>query len=171
MTDPIVQLCAFRVGDEEYAIDLMRIRSIAHPPAITPVPRARRFVDGVASLHGEVVPVIDVRRRLGLPPRKDDRRRGPRRREKLLVVNVGGKVLGLVVDEVREVMRVPRGEIRPAPELVQDEGGPQLFLGVVGGQKPGSKLRLLMNVKALLDPRAEVPPRPADEGDAPPETP
>jgi chemotaxis signal transduction protein len=117
-------------------------------------------VDGVVNLRGEVIPVVDVRKRLGLCPR-------PGARAKVLVVDVAGRTLGLVVDGVSEVVRLPRSDIGPPPVLVA-AAGPRLFLGVcgVGGERraPGSagtrapvkgapeRLRLLLNVKALFEP-------------------
>ncbi len=151
--DAIVQLCTFRLGGEDYAVDIMRVREIIHPLPITPVPRAPASVEGVVRLRGEVIPVLDVRKRLGLPAS------APTRRTRFLVVNVARRRIGLVVDEVCEVIRLPRGEIRAAPPLGED-GGPRFFLGVCGGDGfaargrrsgPG-RLRLLLNVKALLDP-------------------
>jgi purine-binding chemotaxis protein CheW len=152
--DAIVQLCTFRIGGEDYAIDIMRVREIIPPRPITPVPRAPAFLEGVIRLRGEVVPVLDVRKRLGVPPAPDARR------SRFLVANVAGRRIALVVDEVCEVVRLPRREIRVAPAL-GDDGAPRFFLGVCGGEgaQPGrrggaGRLRLLLNVKALLDPSA-----------------
>lgn len=148
------QLCTFRIGEEDYAVDIMRVREIIQPLPITPVPRAPAFVEGVVRLRGEVIPVVDVRKRFGLPPSP------PTRKTKFLVVHVAGRRLGLVVDEVCEVLRLPRAEIRPAPALVGLQG-PRFFLGVCGGDAAqgssgrrggAGRLRLLLNVKALLDP-------------------
>ena len=150
-----VQLCTFRIGGEDYALDIMRVREIIQPLPITPVPRAPAFVEGVVRLRGEVIPVVDVRKRFGLPPSP------PTRKTKFLVVHVAGRRLGLVVDEICEVLRLRRDEIRPAPALVGLDA-PRFFLGVCGGEAgpgPGGRrgggagrLRLLLNVKALLDP-------------------
>jgi purine-binding chemotaxis protein CheW len=147
------ELCAFRVADEEYAIDLRRIREILPAPALTRVPHAPPGIDGVMELRGEVVPVVDVRSRLGLPP-------GGEARCKVLVVNVAGRVLALRVDAVLEVLRLPRSALGPPPPLLAPDGA-RLFLGVCGTReaRPGaraapaaaaSRLRLLLNVKALL---------------------
>ena len=152
----LVQLCTFRIAGEDYAIDIMRVREIIHPLPVTPVPRAPAFVEGVCRLRGEVIPVIDVRKRFGLPAGP------PTRKTRFLIVNVAGRRLGLVVDEVCEVLRVPLRELRAAPALV-GEGGPRFFLGVCGGDgvaaasgrrggAGAARLRLLLNVKALLDP-------------------
>jgi purine-binding chemotaxis protein CheW len=151
----VVELCAFRVGEEEYVIDLRRIREILQPVPVTPVPHAPEFLAGVMNLRGEVIPVVDVRERLGAP--------GTSPRSKVLVVNVAGRLLGLIVDAVAEVVRIPRSDIRPPP--IVGEGGPRLFLGVCGARErtPGPpsagrdarhRLRLLLNVKALLEPAA-----------------
>ncbi|HSN93026.1 MAG TPA: chemotaxis protein CheW [Anaeromyxobacteraceae bacterium] len=146
--DPLVQLCTFRVGGEDYALDIMRVREIIPPLPVTPVPRAPAFVEGVAHLRGEVLPVVDVRKRFGLPAEP------PTRRTRFLVVVVGRRRLALVVDEVCEVLRVRRSELRPAPALVGLDA-PRFFLGVAGAaEKRGApgRLRLLLNVKALLEP-------------------
>lgn len=154
--DALVQLCAFRIGGVDYALDIMRVREIIPPRPITPVPRAPAFVEGVIRLRGEVIPVLDVRRRLGLPAEPYGRR------TRFLVVNVARRRIGLVVDDVCEVLRVPRVELRAAPAL-GGEGGPRFFLGACGGEGASSargrrggagRLRLLLNVKALLDPSA-----------------
>ncbi len=149
--DPIVHLCAFRVGGEDYAIDVMRVREIIPSVEVTPVPRAPPFIPGVIRLRGEVIPIVDARVRLGLPAA------APTGKTKFLVVKVGPRRIGLVVDEVTEVVRVPRSEIRPAPAL-PESGATRWFLGVCGGDRaaPGrrgpARLRLLLNVGALVEP-------------------
>ena len=158
-----VELCAFRVGDEEYVIDLRRVREIVHAGPITPVPRAPPGVEGVMSLRDSVIPVVDVRKRLGVRPRAGGR-------PKVLVVDVAGRVLGLGVDGVLEVVRTTREHLGPPP--VRTAAGLRLFLGVCGPREPrpaaarafaarsGRKLRLLLNVKALLEPGGRVEERP-----------
>jgi purine-binding chemotaxis protein CheW len=150
--DALVQLCTFRVGGEDYAVDIMRVKEIIQPLPITRVPRAPAFVEGVVRLRGDVIPIVDVRRRFGLPAAE------PTRTTKFVIVTVAGRRLGLVVDEVTEVVRLPRGEIRPAPALVGLDA-PRFFAGVCGGEQvtPGrrggpGRLRLLLNVRALLEP-------------------
>jgi purine-binding chemotaxis protein CheW len=158
--DPTVELCAFRVGEEEYVIDIRRIREIVQPLPIVAVPRAPEWMEGVVSLRGEVIPVLDVRRRLGLLPA------APTRRTKLLVVHVAGRVVALLVDGVSDVVRIPRSQIGPPPAM--DPVDARLFLGVCGARggatasvregvpaRPAApqRLRLLLNVKALLEPR------------------
>lgn len=150
--DALVQLCTFRIGGEDYAVDIMRVHEIIPPRPVTPVPRAPSFLEGVTRIRGEVLPVLDVRKRLGVPPSPDSRR------ARFVVASVAGRRIALVVDEVCEVLRLFRRDIRPAPALAA-EGGPRFFLGVCGGEgvpagrRGGAgRLRLLLNVKALLDP-------------------
>jgi purine-binding chemotaxis protein CheW len=144
--EDLVELCAFAAGEEEYVIDLKRVKEIVTPVPITPVPRAPECIEGVANLRGRVVAVVDARKRLGVAPRADGRR------TRFLVLKVGRQELALVVDAVAEVVRVRRGEVRAATGLSAGSG-PRFFLGVCGAGRYGSgRLRLLLNVKALLDP-------------------
>ena len=149
--DPVVELCAFRVCEEEYVVDLKRVREVVPPLPIRHVPRAPETIEGVVELRGEVIPVVDVRRRFGLPAAAASRR------ARLLVIRIEGRVQALLVDAVLEVMRIPRSAIRAAPSLPGSRG-PRLFLGACGGtgadgaSSRSGKLRLLLNVKALTEP-------------------
>ncbi len=165
--DPVVELCAFRVGDEEYVIDLRRVREILNSTEITAVPKAPEGIEGVMNVRGHVIPVVDVRKRLGVVP--------ARGRAKVLVVHIAGRVLALVVDSVVEVVRTTRSAIGPPPILGP---GRRLFLGVCGAREGragsaragrGSKLRLLLNVKMLLEP--DTPASAAASRKAPPPLP
>ncbi len=144
--DPIVQLCVFSVGGEEYVLDIMRIREIIQPLKVTAVPRAPEFIEGVIHLRGGIVPVVDLRKRLGLPSVE------PTKKSKTLICLVGGKTVGLLVDAVIEVLRVPRSQVKRAPSLLSK--GPRFFLGVCG---PTDRLKLLLNLKALLESSEKVP--------------
>jgi purine-binding chemotaxis protein CheW len=152
-SEAIVQLCAFAVGEQEYVLDVMRIRSIVRPLKVTPVPHAPAYVEGMLELRGAVVPVVDLRRRLGAPVTEP----GPKAR--MLIVSVGGREVALLVDRVFEVMRIPRTAIRPTPPLLAArQGANRFFLGVCDAGSPGAaRLRLLLNVKALLESDAAVP--------------
>ena len=138
--DPIVQLCVFLAGTEEFAVDLMRVEEILPPQRITSVPGAPAFVEGVVNLRGRVIPVLDVRKRLksGAPP--------PRFRPKLLVCLVGRRRVGLMVDGVSEVLRIRKSALQPAPPLLNAGLKTPHVVGVCG---PPDRLRLLFNLKAL----------------------
>lgn len=138
--DPTVQLCAFRVGNEEYAVDIMRVVEILPPQAITPIPRAPAIVEGVMQLRGAILPVVDLRKRLLGP----DVPAAPRTR--LLVCLLGRRRVAVRVDRVTEVFRVKRSELKPAPAFAS--GGRTPF--VVGVWGPPERTRLLLDLKALL---------------------
>lgn len=145
--DREVQLCAFYVGKQEYAVDIRRVAEILHPVPVTPLPQAPSFLEGVVNLRGNIVPVVDVRKRLGVEA-------GPTRKMKMLICRMGRKRLALIVDGVSQVFKVKVSELKPAPP-VGGEGSLPYVVGVCG--KPG-RLRLLLDVKALLGPA----PRPAE---------
>lgn len=135
----LVQLTAFRVGEEEYVVDIMRVREIIRPLPITKVRKGPRFVEGVINLRGEVIPIVDLRRRFELPIHEGAGR-------KIIILTIEGRVLGLIVDTVTEVVRAPKSAIRRAPGLFDKHQAPY-FLGVC--QYRGRTL-LLLNVKNVL---------------------
>ncbi len=138
-SEQLVQLTAFRVGTEEYVLDIMRVREIIRPLPVTKVRKGPRFVEGVINLRGEVIPIIDMRRRFELPVDEHAQR-------KVVILTVEGRIMGLVVDGVTEVVRVPRSAIRPAPGLFDSEHAPY-FLGVCHFR---GRTLLLLNVKNVI---------------------
>lgn len=109
------ELLLFEVGETAYAVPIERVREILRMRPVTPVPRVPEVVRGVISIRGEVVEVVDLRRRLGLPPVDTDRR------TRIVVVHgFDGRVTGLTVDRVREVMRIAEESIRPSAEADAD---------------------------------------------------
>jgi purine-binding chemotaxis protein CheW len=145
----LIQLCLVRIGAESYAIDLKRVEEILPVPALTPLPRAPRFLEGVVRLRGEVLPVVDARKRLQVtstatPALKPSGK--PKITERLVVCRVGTRKVGVLVDAVTQVQRVMRSSLRPAP-LANRPGAAPHILGVTG---EGDHLTLLLDVKALL---------------------
>lgn len=134
-----LQLCAFRAGDEELVVDIMRVQEIIPPLPLTKVPRAPKSIEGVVNLRGAIVPVIDVRKQLGLAEAT------VRPRPRLLVCRVGPHLLGLAVDGVSSVFRVEREALKPAPVGSSAENP-----HIIGVCSAGGKLRLLLDVRALL---------------------
>lgn len=94
-----IQLVSFRVGPQEFAFDILQVERILRPVAPAPLPRAPEFLEGVVPYEGGAVPVVDLRKRfeLAAPVREETR---------LMVVDVGEQRVGVLVDEVREVLRV-----------------------------------------------------------------
>ncbi len=107
----IREFLAFDVGDTIYAVAIERVREILRMRPITPVPRVPEMVVGVISIRGEIVEVLDLRRRLGLSAIEANRR------TRIVVVHgEDGRVTGCMVDQVREVLRIPERMIRPPAE-------------------------------------------------------
>jgi purine-binding chemotaxis protein CheW len=118
-----IQLACFKLAAEMYAVDIMRIKEIIRPQKLTTVPHAAAFVDGMINLRGTVIPVVDLRKRFGLPRADGDRR------TRVIICAVTGKFVGLLVDEVTEVRQYLRREVRPTPEFVKGKGV-DLFMAV-----------------------------------------
>jgi purine-binding chemotaxis protein CheW len=110
-TDRTKNLVGFLVGDVRYALDILRVREIIHPLSTVPLPHAPAVVVGVADHRGEVVPVVDLRRRFGLPAE------APSRRTKWVIVRVSTRPVALVVDAVTDVFGASGGDQRDLPPL------------------------------------------------------
>ena len=123
--DPRTQgqpLVAFRVAGQDYCIDIMAVREIRGWTPATALPHAPAYVRGVINLRGQVVPILDLAARLGLPSPE------PCSRHVIVIVAVGERVLGLLVEAVSEILSVPQEAVHPAPEL---DGEPSLVQAVI----------------------------------------
>ncbi len=141
--DRRVQLAVFSAGAGEYAVDIMRITEIIRPQKLTFVPKAPDFIEGVINLRGGVVPVIDIRKRLGITHGSD-----AGSRSKVLILLIGGRKVGAVVDDVKEILYMDMGSIEDAPEIVK---GPEAqFLQGIG--KAGERLIMVLDPEKLLNP-------------------
>lgn len=140
--DEQLRLCTFVVGRELFAIDIMRIREIVRPLPVTPVPKSPFGMLGVIDLRGAVLPIFDLRLRFDLPPRTA----AEEARSRYLIVNVGHRQLGIVVDDVRDVRDVSRRELRVGPNVLSGDAA-RYFVGLC---PVGDQLALLLNLQRLL---------------------
>jgi purine-binding chemotaxis protein CheW len=147
MNENEVQLCVLEVSHETYVVDLKRVEEILPAQPTTLVPRGPAFLEGVVKLRGEIVPVVDVRKCLGVAPRSSTSP-DPRvkRRERMVVCKLGRRRVGFLVDAVTRVLRVSKADLKPAP-LTASPGKTPHILGVVG--EPGS-LKLMLDLLALV---------------------
>jgi purine-binding chemotaxis protein CheW len=136
----IHQLVTFRLGDEEYGIDILKVHEIDRMMDITEVPNAPSCVEGVINLRGKVVPVINLRRKFGLPPRERDGS------TKIVVVDVGTSA-GMIVDSVSEVLRIPSDIVEPPPRMATGVGS-ECIRGV---GKLKDRLLILLDIEKVLD--------------------
>jgi purine-binding chemotaxis protein CheW len=134
------QYLTFSIGGEVYGVEILRVQEIKGFCTVTPVPNAPSFVSGVMNLRGTIVPVIDLRQRLGLS------RADANRFTVIVVVNVNDRVSGLVVDSVSDVLTIPAESIQPPPEL----GMRQEARFVRGMAKVGERLAILLDAERLL---------------------
>lgn len=136
-----IQLVGMKLGDEEYAIDVLKITEIIRTVEITIVPRMESYILGVMNLRGKVVPVIDLRVRFNLDSCDFDKS------TRIIVVSVDKENIGFVVDEVTEVIRIKRSMVEPTPPLVGSIGQ-EYILGIC---KYDSRLIMLLDIDRVID--------------------
>jgi purine-binding chemotaxis protein CheW len=130
----------FRVGEEDYGIEIVYVTEIVGIQNITEVPDMPAFVKGVINLRGQVIPVIDVRTRFKLPFREYDDRTC------FIVVNINASSIGLIVDTVSEVINIPEDQISPPPEI--NAGDSARYIQGMG--KVEDRVKILLDVQKLL---------------------
>lgn len=107
-----MQLVSFNIGSEEFGVDILKVQEINRMVEITKVPQAPHYVEGVINLRGKVIPIVDLRKRFNLDLKDHDKN------TRIVVVDIGGNIMGMIVDAVSEVLRLPANTIEPAPEIV-----------------------------------------------------
>ncbi len=111
-----IQIVSFKLGSEEYGVDIAQVQEINRMVPITHVPRAPRFMEGVINLRGQLIPIIDLRTRFEMP------RAEHTKSTRIVVTEIGTKRVGMVVDSVSEVLRLQTDQIEPAPEMITGVG-------------------------------------------------
>jgi purine-binding chemotaxis protein CheW len=145
-TEATEQFVVFQLGGEEFGLPISAVNEIIRvPETLTRLPSAPAFVEGVMNLRGRVVPIIDQRQRFDVQPSRSGRR------ERVIVVTIDRMQAGFVVDGVSEVLRVPVGQLRPAPELAGDRSR---VIDRIANIEVDGRMILLLDSRELLD-RAE----------------
>lgn len=144
--DDLRQLVTCLIGREEFALDVLSVQEINRMVEITRVPKAPAYVEGVINLRGRIIPVLDLRRRFGLPPvDKSDNSR-------IMVVLVRQRMVGLIVDEVVEVLRIPKSTIEPPPSFGNSSGAE--FTQGIG--RIDDRLLIVLDLNRLLIPNEQA---------------
>ena len=138
-----VQLVTFMLGAEEYGVPISQIQEIDRLAKITKVPKAAEFIEGITNLRGEVIPVLDTRKRFDLEVKPSDDR------TRIIIVDLGGVKTGLVVDSVREVLNLATKDIAPPPEAI-GSGIDQHFISGIGKVDAGKRMIVLLDVEKIL---------------------
>jgi purine-binding chemotaxis protein CheW len=107
-----LQLVSFNIGTEEFGVEILKVQEINRMVEITKVPQAPHYVEGVINLRGKVIPIIDLRKRFNLDVKEYDKN------TRIVVVDISGSIMGMIVDAVSEVLRLPSSTIEPPPEIV-----------------------------------------------------
>ncbi|NWG76320.1 MAG: chemotaxis protein CheW [Rubrivivax sp.] len=134
----------FRLGDEEYGIDILRVQEIRSYEAPTRIANAPPFIKGVVNLRGVIVPIVDLRLKLGCASAEVNQF------TVVIVLNVRGRVVGAVVDSVSDVLELGAEQIRPAPQLASHvDAGFITGIGSVASEQ-GERMLILMDIEGLM---------------------
>ncbi|MFO7946008.1 MAG: chemotaxis protein CheW [Armatimonadota bacterium] len=130
------QLVLFQLGGENYGVDIYSVQRLIQVPDITTVPRAPGFVEGVIDVRGDIIPVINLLKRFGIPDTNvsDDGR--------IVITEIGEQIVGLLVDAVSEVTRLPKEDIEAPSDVVR--GVNSDFIAGIGKQQQGDTGRLII---------------------------
>ncbi|MCS6807566.1 MAG: chemotaxis protein CheW [Bacteroidota bacterium] len=138
--EAVLQLVSFTLGKEEFGIDILRVQEINRTSSVTRVPNAPHFIEGVINLRGKVIPIVDLRKRFGMPPSQHDKN------TRIIVVEILSKTVGFIVDSVREVLRIPQSVVDPPPPIIA--GISSDYIEGVG--KMDDRLLILLNLEKAL---------------------
>ena len=135
-----LQLVTFVLADEEYAVDILQVREIILLVEITALPSAPEFIEGIINLRGKVIPIVDIKKRFHLQSetREEDMR--------IVILEIAGRTVGIIVDAVKEVLRLPSDAVEPAPDLAS--GIDEEYIRGVG--KLDNRLLILLDIDRLL---------------------
>lgn len=139
----MIQLVIFRLGPEEYGVEILETQEIIEKRDLTRVPNAPEFVDGIINLRGEILPIIDLKKRFDLEVEREIEE------QRVVVVEVDGNKVGMIVDEVKEVLNISKEQVDPPPKIA---GGinKEYLEGVV---KLKDRLLVLLNLTKILAPK------------------
>ena len=134
------QMVLFKLGSETYGLDIATVHEIIRMQPITKVPKAPFYVEGVINLRGKVIPVIDMGKRFGLEKVENNKN------NRIVVVNIQDTILGIIVDAVTEVIRIPMDSIEPVSDIITAANSDYL-LGIA---KLTDKMVILLELDKLL---------------------
>lgn len=137
-----VQLVVFRLGEEDFGFEISSVREIIRAQQITPMPHAPEFIEGVINLRGQIIAVMSLAKRLGFSiPKQSEKAR-------IVVAEVGENLLGLIVDEVPEVLRIPTSNIEPTPHMIESAVHAEFIKGV---GKVGERLVVILDALKIVN--------------------
>ncbi len=135
-----LQVVSFRLGSEDYAIEITKAKEIILVEGITKVPQMPAYIEGIINLRGNVIPVLDLRKRFGIATAAFDEH------TRIIVTRMEGRIVGMIVDAVSRVMKIPKSHIQPPPETIACLAGEYL----IGVAKLDDKMQLLLDIEKVL---------------------
>lgn len=137
----LIQLVSFNLDQEEYGVDVLKVREIIRMPTVTRVPNTPHYVDGVINLRGKVIPIISMRKKFGLMDAENDKQ------TRIMVMDVDGELMGFIVDAVSEVIRISGSEIQPSPAVVATGVDQECIAGVIN---QAERLLVLLDLEKMF---------------------
>lgn len=137
----LIQLVSFDLDQEEYGVDVLKVREIIRMPNVTRVPNTPHYVEGVINLRGKVVPIISMRKKFGLTEAETDKQ------TRIMVMDVEGELRGFIVDAVSEVIRISGSEIQPSPTVVAGGIDQECIGGVINRAE---RLLVLLDLEKMV---------------------
>lgn len=138
-----IELLAFKLSNEEYVLDINRIKEIIRPVEITRVPRVPSYIKGIISLRGVIVPVYNLKNRLGLLEANEFSNDSQKR---ILIVNFDEELIGIIVDAVTGVVKINEDIIEPTPQIIKGVDAEYLK----GVARTNNRLLILLNLDRVL---------------------
>ncbi len=137
----LLQLVGFKLGKEEFAVDILNVNEILKMMEVTLVPNSPDSIQGIVNIRGRIIPVIDTRLKLNMPRKEYDKD------TRIMVVETNNKTVGFIVDEVNEVLRIPKNVTEPSPDLVTSKIHSDYITSVA---KLEGRLLILLDLKKLM---------------------
>lgn len=135
------QFVIFRLGDEKYAVDILNVGGISEFREVTKVPNAPAFVDGIINLRGDIIPVVNLKKRFNIADKKADSD------TRIIINTINGKDIGFVVDEASQVIKIDDADIEEAPDIIK--GADRQYISGIG--KVNDQIVILLNLEKILN--------------------
>jgi len=140
-TNELIQLVSFMLDNEEYGVEVLKVREIIRMPSITQMPNTPSYIEGIINLRGKVIPVISMRKRFGLMESENNSH------TRIIIMDVAGSLTGFVVDGVSEVIRIHNEDIQPPPNMVSGNISQDYITGVFSH---ADRLLIVMDVDRMF---------------------
>jgi purine-binding chemotaxis protein CheW len=137
----MLQLVTFKLAGQKYAVDILKVQEINNMKEITTIPNAPSYLEGAVNLRGKVIPVLNLRKKFGLEEQEN------KELCKIIIMDVRGVIMGLIVDAVSDVLRVPRDVVEPPPPVSSNISSEFIF----GIAKLPEGLVILLDMDRLLN--------------------